>query len=95
MRINPAGGLLYSQGTLKINKRLQYMCQVCPHPDCRQFTFLWVTCAAATVDNPPGISSHGGMGDYTAVNVGLSPSSNPPALSKQRLFVVVYKVGGM
>lgn len=46
---------------------------------------------AATVDNSPGISSHGGMGDYTAVNAGLSPSSNPPALSKQRLFVVVYK----
>ena len=46
------------------------------------------------MDNPPGIGGHGGMGDFTAVNAGLSPSSNPPALSKQRLFVVVYKVGG-
>eukprot|EP00803_Ostreobium_quekettii_P004750 evm.model.scf_891.1 EVM.evm.TU.scf_891.1 scf_891:1779-4952(-) len=29
--------------------------------------------------------------DYTAVNAGLSPGGSPPGLSRQRLFVVVYK----
>ncbi|CAD7697503.1 unnamed protein product [Ostreobium quekettii] len=36
---------------------------------------------------PMGMAPH----DYTAISSGLSPGGSPPILSKQRLFVVVYK----